>query len=353
MWKRLFKALPPIFISLILTLFLVALIDIALGFISRTEFTTSVDSPIYDGFLLASDKTITQTFKFPEGIHEVKYTLTPRRYRYTPVDHPDERSSFVAFMGCSLIFGTTVNDDETIPFHAAKHNNKIMPYNFGKPGGALQLAWYHLQQTDFEHDLHQDNGVFLYLWADFHLRRTIGGIPSPENTVDSLCVQLEDSRIVARGSFRDEMPGRWCLYSFLRRTHIPWHLGLTFPLSSPNSEDWDLIATLFQEMERKTKSSFPESRFVIIFFNAPLGEKEIPQRLQNTDGAIEYLDLNLLMEKNNVSLKHFPDKHFYPETNKTLAELIIDALEIQSFCNKTRGKNVTKHYSMNMAVKRL
>lgn len=56
-------------------------------------------------------------------------------------------------MGCSYIFGTTVEDNQTIPFYVAERNKTIMPYNFGKPEGALQHIWYHLQNTNIKKDV--------------------------------------------------------------------------------------------------------------------------------------------------------------------------------------------------------
>lgn len=69
MFKTLGKLLLPVVVSMILTILAVIFIDIVLGFLTKGKFTTSAYNPICDGYLLASDKIITQTFNFEDGIH--------------------------------------------------------------------------------------------------------------------------------------------------------------------------------------------------------------------------------------------------------------------------------------------
>lgn len=312
------------------TLFLLIMIlgDYVLGLYTAPHFTTTIDSPLYEGHLLASQKVVTQIFNFENGTHTVRYTLTEGRYRYTPVENPELRDKFIAFFGCSLIFGTAVEDNQTIPAYIGKYKKDYMPYNFGKPGGALQHTYHQLIHQDLSEQIKEKKGVFIYLYPDFHFRRIIGGIPSPLMTVDSLCVMLENGSLVEKGTFRDVMPFRWYFYELLRHTNTLWYLNITFPLNAPQPEHWDLIASLFAKSATITKEKFPESKFIIAFWNASRDESEIMARIHTQGIPIECFDLDNAITKSGITLHRFPDGHFFPETNEALAKIILECISL-------------------------
>lgn len=121
------------------------------------------------------------------------------------------------------------------------------------------------------------------------------------------------------------------LFSFLRYTHIPWYLGLALPLGSPRENDRDLIAVMFEYSAIKAKALFPNSRFIIAFLFAPLGEKEIPDRIKNAKTSFEFENLNTPINSRNIELKYFPDGHFFPESNKALAKMIMAPWHLEDF----------------------
>lgn len=315
-------------LSFLLFLTMMTAGDYILGLFTQPDFTTTVDSPLYENHLLASNQVITQTFDFKTGIHKVQYTLTKGRYRYTPVENPELRNEFIAFFGCSLIFGTAVKDSETIPAYAGKYKIDCMPYNFGKPGGALQHTYHHLIHQDIGNEIKQKKGLFLYLYPDFHFRRIIGGIPSPLKTVDSLCIKMENGNLVEKGTFRDVMPCRWYFYELLRHTNTLWYLNIDFPLNAPQPEHWDLIATLFAKSADAALKRFPDSRFLIAFWNAPRDKSEIMERLFTMNAPVTCFDLGEAITKSGIALHRLPDGHFLPETNEAIAKIILENISI-------------------------
>jgi len=318
--------LLSLFLSILFFFVLIAIGDYILGLFTKPNFTTTVDSPLYEGHLLASDKVVTQTFNFESGTHVVHYTLTKGRYRYTPVEHPELRDKFIALFGCSFVFGTTVEDNQTIPAYIGKNKTDCMPYNFGKPGGALQHTYYHLIHLNIGDEIKQQKGLFIYLYGDFHFRRIIGGIPSPEITADSLFIKLEKGNLLEKGTFREAMPWRWRFYELLRYTSIPWALNISFPLNAPQPEHWDLIVALFVKSAEVALNNFPDSRFIIAFWNAPNDKIEIMRRIYSLNTSIKCIDLDEALSGNTTALNRFPDRHFYPESNELIAKSILKCI---------------------------
>ncbi len=328
--KKHLSLLLSLTLSLCLFVGIMASVDYILGFYTKPQFDSEIDQSLYDGFELVADKTITQTFRAANWRHTAQYTLTKDRLRFTPVSNPEDRDRFFAMFGCSFVFGTTVNDDETIPAYIGRNQTRYMPYNFGKPGMGVQSAYRHLLTHDLREELREDNGILAYLYLSFHFRRTIGGVPSPGNTADAPCIILEDGALTMKGSFREASPWRWFVYETLRKLNTPWFFNYTFPLNAPQPEHWDLIAALFVESARLFYDAYPDGRFVVVFWSDPLDMTEISRRTAASDVSIETVDLGRMIQEQGATIKTFPDGHNTPQSNNTLSSLLIDALSMHT-----------------------
>lgn len=325
--RTIMKSVMMYAFSFCLLIAILAAFDFLFGFYVRPTFDSEVDHSLYEGHELTSDRVVTQTYHFKSGTHTASYTLTKDRYRHTPVPNRETRDRFIALLGCSLIFGTTVEDDETIPAYIGKHQNRYMPYNYGKPGRALQHAYYHLLKSDLSKEIREKEGIAVYMYMGFHFRRIIGGMPS-SNISDSLCITLEDGKLAPYDSFREYAPWRWFAYDLLSRTNTPWFLNITFPLNAPQPEHWDLIAALFIESARLFHGHYPNNPFIIAFSADPYDMEEINRRIRTAGAPIESIDLNALIYAKDIEIKLFPDGHRLPETNEEIAKILIEALSL-------------------------
>ena len=313
-------------LSFLVLMLIVVIIEFSLGFWTRQPFTSSLDKRLYEGNDLTADIIATQTFNFGDDTHTATYTLTKDRYRYTPVSNPLLRDKFIALFGCSFIFGTTVNDNEPIPAYIGETKTDYMPYNFGKPGLALQHAYSHLLHRNLKQEIAQEQGVLVYLYMGFQVRRIIGGVHSPSHIADATYIALETGQLIDKGTFREHSPWGWSFYDWLHNRKLYKRFGSILPINTLQPRHWDLVATLFVESANLFHASFPDSRFVIAFWAEPSDMAEITSRIRAKAAPIEIIDLQQLIETQGVVLTYFPDSHLRPESNRKVAEILVDSL---------------------------
>ena len=87
--------------------------------------------------------------KWNYGEHNGTYTTDAYSRRVTPIDHLEQRSSFLLFFGCSVTFGLWVNDDETMPY-VAQYASHYRPYNYGVSGYGSHHMLAQLQSRELK-----------------------------------------------------------------------------------------------------------------------------------------------------------------------------------------------------------
>jgi hypothetical protein len=78
--------------------------------------------------------------------------------------------NFLVFLGCSFVFGTGVQDHETLPSVVQDEINNVRVYNYGVAASGPVDVLKRLENISSE-ELGEKKGLFIYVFPSFHLHR--------------------------------------------------------------------------------------------------------------------------------------------------------------------------------------
>lgn len=226
--------------------------------------------------------------------------------------------------GDSNVFGEGCSEEETLTSKLTTLMPGFHIYNFGHRGGAphntLSL-WEHFPVKQL---ITEKKGIFLYdLFSAHMLERIIGGknYVAWDNGLSPWYELNSQDVAVYRGQFKDKLITS--VYAFIARHK--WMNWLFPVLPRINSGHIHLIARIFVKMRQQYLQSFPEGRFVVLFNNSTIDDKNA-DRLQ-AELKKENIETLTLPFQNAGNAGHtFKDMHFNPEGQKWQAGLISKAV---------------------------
>lgn len=220
------------------------------------------------GWCLNDDGIYQTLFLTGEGGTPV-YTATTTikdGIRHTPTEDIFVRNKFIAFFGDSFTFGQDVNDDETLPYFIGMQNRQYRPYNFGVPGGSVQTLYYKLQTEDLAAQIGEKEGIGVYWFFPYHVRRAIGSMPMFNNWADKLwCYEVVEDDLLFRGTFREAHPYRSRIYDLLYASNVARYFKFYLPRRLQD-EDYYLTARILIESAALFHATFPNSDFIVLFW---------------------------------------------------------------------------------------
>lgn len=256
----------------------------------------------------------------------VTYSLDSYRRRITPVEK-ENRDKFLAFFGCSYVFGWAVNDHETLPANVSKYCREYVPYNYGIPGVATQHMYYRLLHGNIRDEIPEEKGILIYLYAHFHNNRIIGGMPDFNVYVENFpCYEIENDSLIYKGSFREAYPWRSRVYDTLFKSSTVKAFNLYLPLRY-SEKHWDTIAAQIIESKRLFQEQFPDCPMVVVMTGPQETGKFLKSRL--SDNAIQCIMLFDLISIELYRSKLYPDGHPKPELYDLMAKVIANELQLE------------------------
>lgn len=206
-------------------------------------------------------------FTFPEEAPYIaRYTLDADRKRHTPVADPNPRDRFIAVFGCSMMFGTAANDNETVPYYLGEQFPAYHPYNYGEPGCAVPHMLHRLESGKL--DLKEEKGIGVYVYYYFHMSRMI--FTQREDKAYQLprpAYRYEANGLHYEGTLREAHPWRAWWYD------LSWHSRVyrkhisSIPLYT--THDAHTVGALIVESARQFNLQYPDSEFVLALWQIP------------------------------------------------------------------------------------
>ena len=239
----------------------------------------------------------------------------------------------VLFLGCSYVWGSTLDDEETIPSQIARKlpNHEVL--NLALPGaGSFEM----LEAIRFPRrtaGLFGKRGVGIYVLPPFHVERDAATIPWVA-TNPHLTLVMEDSEPAhshSRGIISKLKPVRVWFAKTLMRSFLYRALGN--PFSAPSHKDIqrtaDFIAEIAATYRARTRS---DNLFVVYQFpstswiNAPIKQALLERGITVVDRS--RLDWRKIL----IGSWRYPwDPHPNPDANIALAQLMLADLESLQF----------------------
>lgn len=244
-------------------------------------------------------------------LFHVEYTTDSFGRRVTPLS-PGRRSKSLLIFGCSMAFGQTVNDSQTIPFYLGELLKDFEPYNYAVGGGGIQNLYTVLSRTDLRREVTQAEGLAVYLYYPYHMDRLQDHFSNLQNYYNSY--RIQDGHL-------ERIPLTLFSRLFTLSHESPLFeraASFFFPMPPPDEEDYRLAAMLFKESMNLYERDFDKGRFVVVI----VGQDE---RLSRRLDALKVPHLSV--EELDPSFTYDPDDHHYTaEGNSKMAVQIVRAL---------------------------
>ncbi len=194
-----------------------------------------------------------------ETVFDVRFSTDSHRRRIVPDQAGSARGSrAILFLGCSMIFGTGVNDDETLPYYVSRMVPDARAYNYGAPSYSPAASWVDLSSRDLSAEIPEVSVTAFFFYFDNHMARGEGSLlvrgvwgwwlPSVERG--------EDGALAHRGTFEEAQPLITFFYRTLAKSRLFGLIDRDLPwrMTEHHIENTvALIAGIRDELARKVK----------------------------------------------------------------------------------------------------
>jgi hypothetical protein len=250
--------------------------------------------------------------------------------RVVPADEKKNNAdSFLAIFGDSNIVGYGIKGEDTIANQFSLFLPHTKVYNYSGVGyypyQILQLS----EKIERLVEVPENDGVALYFYMSYHLRRNMGGVYELANPWNSNrhAVDIDgNGDFIIKGQFRHEMPFRFWVLNHLKQTAIFQYLGIDI---KPFERDYLIQTALIKKMMKNLDANGMKKFYVVIH---PIQEK-----LNETQTLMSYLHKEkipfiYMAHWNMVEITEGPihlkiDAHFSGNANKVLAKGIKEVLQ--------------------------
>lgn len=233
-----------------------------------------------------------------DTVYDVLNTIDNNNTRVTP-GHKKDNDEYALFFGCSIAFGTGLNDNETLPFHFQEISKKYNSYNYAYPGYGANQMLARLEYQDLSKIVTEKSGKAFYIFFWDHISRSIGQMSRYCDWVShSPYYTFENGELIRKKKFKD---GRYLIsrtYELIYQTNIVKKFQMDFPVKL-NKDHYDLVSEIILKSKETYKKQFGNDDFSVVFYpnitNYTEGQlKEFKTYLKAKE--IKYIDLTGFIE---------------------------------------------------------
>lgn len=245
-----------------------------------------------------------------------KYTINEYGHRKN-VNFEINTNECIVFFGGSIIFGQSLNDNETLPHYvSSKLNGKKKVYNFAFNGYGPHQFLSKIENGYLDELKTCKKVDFIYLYINDHVGRVVGkrswGDKSPRYVFDG-------ENLIQNGFF-SSYPFK-IVMKFRKNMRNSKIISIFYNIEKTTKKDQFLFVKILFEIENKIKNLNSKSNFIyIIWNNEKLNYEVINDFFKNKQTLnIENLNIPLKYQYNNIPGDNHPTEKF----NELLSEEII------------------------------
>lgn len=233
-----------------------------------------------------------------------------------------EKSSCIIFYGGSIIFGQSLNDNETLPYFVSKKlKSKTSVFNYSFNGYGPHQFLSKIENNYVNELKNCETFKFVYFYIHDHIGRTVGkrswGINSPRYVLDG-------NRIYQKGFF-STYPYKFIM-KFRKNIRNSKIISTLYDVNKSSKKDEYLFVRILEKIEKKTKEIYFNSEFIYIFWNKENLNLEIVNNFFKNKKILEIDKLNIptIYHSNNIPGDNHPTKKF----NDLLSQKFINFLSL-------------------------
>jgi len=273
----------PNLIALLLGLFMVqfciGILELAFFFLNRAKVAETGIAYVYEPVYLQKDALLgvkpapsitARHARFLHGqpVFDANYTFDAHSRRVVPEQSaPPEKT--LLFFGCSITFGTGVEDSETLPAQTVAAAPGWRAFNYAFQGYGPQQMLAKLEDGKIAEEIGGPADLGVYVVIPDHARRAIGakkvvcqwayGADYPYYDYDG------QGNLRHFGSFATGRPWRQRFYQLLHREQCLRYFEVEWP-PWINTDHLDLTAEIIEASAQEFSRQFPAGRFYVLLF---------------------------------------------------------------------------------------
>ncbi|MCB0429373.1 MAG: hypothetical protein H6585_04395 [Flavobacteriales bacterium] len=263
------------------------------------------------GYVMKPDTSVTSVLIWGnDTVWKARYATDAYGRRRVPLSADSSRTGTILMFGCSVTFGSGLNDDETLPYFLGLNMKDYQVYNYADMGYGTQQMLAILEKTDLhtQVSLSSEPPVLVYVFIDPHIERNIGSMyvynkwgsnmPYYERSSDGIPVR--------KGSFRTGRKGRSYFYHILGKSNIARFLNIN-EIHKVNHDDYIFTADLIARARDLFKERYGSDRFYVMIAAASLRDPTFPDELKARN--IRYFRYEDRLEGNRADYEFPHDGH--------------------------------------------
>ncbi|MCH8903791.1 MAG: hypothetical protein IIA45_07760 [Bacteroidetes bacterium] len=254
-------------------------------------------------------------------IYDVSYNID-HGMRITKPKNLSAPSAVINMLGCSVLFGTGLNDDQTIASQLSAITGREVK-NYGVEGYGTQQIHSIIKNNPEMNN----SGLALYIFTNDHVSRVIGTMEVYNSWGREMpYFKIADAELEYAGNFQDDRPYRAWVYQVLGKSSIVKYFKLNFP-SSINDSHLFLTFKLMEVAHLAYEEGGSTNSFYVIFYPGSSFSRELIPLLEEAE--ISYLDYSDLFDRRENKF-HIPgDGHPSRYANQILAQQIARDLDLK------------------------
>lgn len=180
--------------------------------------------------------------------------------RVLQLDHPNATKHFI-LGGGSFALGIGLEDKDTILYHLLKDSQDYHPLNIAVAGSGTNTMLA-ITQNDLKREVQFQEGVFVYLYNDFHIDRSNGFAMQRQWLADSPWFEKEENKgLVNKGTFKVARPYSTWVYNAIVKTFS--FLGLKYNFPRRNADHILYTCDLIKETSKAYLKNFIRGKFLV------------------------------------------------------------------------------------------
>lgn len=267
-----------------------------------------------------------------EILYEAVYTTDDYGRRITTGLEHGPRNKHLILLGCSLVFGEGINDDQTLSSQIAKITPRYRVYNSGESAASAVRFVERIQRGDLWNGISESEGVAVYVLFKGHLERFVGPMSIVGSWGPLLPFATEDDsgRFVVKGNFLTERP----ISTFFYRLIWPSQIRKFFSINIPwryDRTDYQRFAKMVLQVKNDYLKRFPDQKFYVVFHPIETSEAFVENLSEEFEAlGIEYLDYGVFKLQKYTSKPAYLqwDGHPTAEANRILAPVLVKDLRL-------------------------
>lgn len=249
-----------------------------------------------------------------------KYTINEHGHRRT-INFDVTTNECIVFFGGSIIFGQSVNNDETLPHYVSMNlNGEKKVFNFAFNGYGPHQFLSKIENNYLDELKICKKLYFIYFYINDHIGRVVGkrswGDKSPRYIFNGY-------ELVQKGFF-SSYPFK-LIMKFRKNVRNSKILSIFYNIEKINKKDQALLIQILEEIEKKSKNININSNFYYIIWDKENLKYEIINNFFKFKKTLNIDNLNIPIKyhSNNVPGDNHPKKEFYELLSKDLIKFLL------------------------------